>query len=584
MIDKKNSIEDILNEFKNRAKLSDFIGQFVALTQRGNSFVGKCPFHNEKTASFSVSDDKALFYCFGCKVGGNVINFISKYKNFSFPESLKYLSNYLGIDFSYDDKQKDVYLRLYEILRVCNEFFQYCLKKNQVAYDYIFNRISNYELLKKFNVGYCPGDKDLIDFLNNKGFSLEEIEESGLLIKNKKNDFFGRFRNRIIFPIYSFGNKIVGFGGRCIRGSKVKYINSQENPIFKKSEILFGLCQNIENIRKSREIFLVEGYLDVISLFKNNIKSAVSPLGTTLSKSQISKMWSLSDTPYICFDGDEAGTNSAKKISIKVLEYLNPGKSIKFLNLPMGYDPDSFVMENGEKEFYSLKKKSKDLSEIIWEIILDSIEDHTPEFFAFMDEKIKFFSSKIRDKKVSSEYYKFLKSKKEKFIWEKNRISFKKKEKKLKQYGEKNLNEKMLIGFLLFDEGFLNEFQEEISLIELSDPKLENEKKQILEDFSTSNYGRRNEYLDFFKKENHNLYQEIVKLRTTHLKSLDLNERKTLFKHTIMNLRLPKLIQERENLKKEILNCGDNLKLNKLIKEFDETSSEIKSIRNKELE
>ena len=189
----------------------------------------------------------------------------------------------------------------------------------------------------------------MIDFLQEKGFDLDEIKKTDLLIKNNENKFFGRFRNRLIFPIFNFSEKVVGFGGRDINNnSKIKYINSQESEIFKKSEILFGLKQNNESIRQNKTIILVEGYMDVISMAENDVKFAVASLGTTLSKTQILKMWNYSNVPYVCFDGDEAGRESSKRIAVKILEFLVPGKSFKFIKLPENYDPDSFF-KNGIK-------------------------------------------------------------------------------------------------------------------------------------------------------------------------------------------------------------------------------------------
>ena len=238
---------------------------------------------------------------------------------------------------------------------------------------------------------------------------MDEIKKTDLLIKNNENKFFGRFRNRLIFPIFNFSEKIVGFGGREIGNrSKIKYINSQESEIFKKSEILFGLKQNNETIRKNKIIILVEGYMDVISMAENDVKLAVASLGTTLSKNQILKMWNYSNVPFVCFDGDEAGRKSSKIIATKILEFLVPGKSFKFIRLPEGYDPDSFFKKWKKQNFEELINKSYDLSDLIWQIILESVEKPTPEFLALLDEKIKYYSSKISNKIVSAEYYRFL--------------------------------------------------------------------------------------------------------------------------------------------------------------------------------
>ena len=207
--------------------------------------------------------------------------------------------------------------------------FKKSLENNQDALRYVKSRISKIDIISKFEIGFCPGDKELINFLQEKGFNLDEIKKTDLLIKNNENKFFGRFRNRLIFPIFNFSEKIVGFGGREIGNrSKIKYINSQESEIFKKSEILFGLKQNNETIRKNKIIILVEGYMDVISMAENDVKLAVASLGTTLSKNQILKMWNYSNVPFVCFDGDEAGRKSSKIIATKNFRVFSTWKII----------------------------------------------------------------------------------------------------------------------------------------------------------------------------------------------------------------------------------------------------------------
>ena len=423
MKQKRYSVDQILEEFNSRSKLSDLISKYVNLTPRGNQFVGKCPFHNEKTPSFNVNDDKGLFHCFGCKVGGNVITFLQKNNNLSFIESIKYLSTYLGIEFNINEsRQTDKTIRLLNILEKANSFFIKNLVTNNFAKKYLVQRQISLDAQKFFQVGYCPNDNALIDFFKKNDVSIDELVDADLLIK-KKNNFFGRFRDRITFPIFNIKDKVVGFGGRTITDSKIKYINSQESEIFKKSEILYGLTQNISEIRQSKQIIIVEGYLDVIAMYQKNIKIALSTMGTTLSSNQIFKLWNLSDTPYICFDGDKAGKSASENIALKILEFLTPGKSFKFINLPNSEDPDTFFKRRSLDQFEKIKEESKDLSDLIWDIILKSVDSYTPEFLAKIDESIKFYSNKIKNKSVSVEYFRYLREKKNKFFWGKNVIT-----------------------------------------------------------------------------------------------------------------------------------------------------------------
>ena len=583
MIRKNLSVDEILNEFNNKSRLSDLISKYVQLTPRGNSFIGKCPFHNEKTPSFNVSDEKGLFHCFGCKVGGNAITFLMKYKNLSFGEAINELSIFAGLNVNFqsssDFKKKNDLLSLFF---EANVFFKDSLKVNKGAYQYISSRIKNNDVISNFEIGYCPSDEELIKFLDEKGFGLEEIKKTDLLIRNSQNQYFGRFKNRLIFPIFNFSEKIVGFGGREINGnSKIKYINSQESEIFKKSEILFGLKQNQESIRKNKIIILVEGYMDVISLAENDINLAVASMGTSLSKTQILKMWNLSNIPYICFDGDEAGRNSSKIIATKILEFLVPGKSFKFIRLPENYDPDSFLKKWNKKDFQDLMNKSYDLSDLIWQIILESIGKTTPEFIALLDEKIRFYSSKISNKKVSDEYYRFLIKKKNDYLWN---IKFKKRFKKFtKEKIQEFINEKLIVIFMLFETKLVQKHLEEISEIKFQNSDLNKTKdfffrKIYLENLKVDSDLLKNLKNNFFSIE------EVDSLKKTHIANLNENEKAIFLQQILTNLKLPELQNEVNRLKELISNTNDNKKQTDLINKYNKILHEIKIIKNKELE
>ena len=584
MIRKNISVDEILNQFNNRTKLSSLISKYVQLSPRGNSFVGKCPFHNEKTPSFNVNDDKGLFYCFGCKVGGNAITFISKYKNLSFSESIKFLADLLGIEISYENKEelkkKNNKIFVYELI---NAFFKKSLEKNKNAFNYANLRIKNRQLISDFEIGFCPDDNELINFLKSEGLSIEEIQETDLLIKNRKNQFFGRFKDRLIFPIFNFSNKVVGFGGREINeNSRIKYINSQESEIFKKSELLFGFKQNSEIIRKEKKIILVEGYMDVISLAQSEIKFAVASLGTTLSKIQIQKMWSYSDTPFICFDGDDAGRNSSKNIALKCLEFLVPGKSFKFIKLPEGYDPDTFLEKYSKKKFFELMQRSYNLSDLVWQIILESIDKPTPENIALLDQKIRLLSSKISNKIVSDEYFKFFIKKKNDYLWNLNLK--KKKTLHTKEKVQELINEKLVLVFLIFEVELTRNFNEEVSEVIFGNKVLNSikddlfkrniiEKKKIDLDYLVNN-------TECSKK----ILAEIESLNKTHLKGLNIEEKRVLLRHILDNLKIPILKKEAALIKKKILEADDDEKQSAQINKYNEILKEIKIIQNKELE
>ena len=434
-----------------------------------------------------------------------------------------------------------------------------------------------------FQLGFCPDEKLLVNYLKSRGFELEQIKKADLLIKNKKNEYFGRFSHRITFPIYNITNDLVGFGGRAVKQSKIKYINSQENLVFKKSQILFGLNQNSDHIRSSKEIFLVEGYMDVIKLFSSDIKTAVSPLGTTLSEFQLKKMWSYCDIPFICFDGDSAGRNAADKVAVKILKFLIPAKSVKFIRFPENSDPDSFMENKDKEDFMKLKFESEDLSEVIWGIIENSIESDAPEFLAGIDSKIKQMLDNIEDSRVSKEYFKFLNLKKDNFIWNRNKHKSYTSRKPIAEKVVDNINEKIFILMILIDHNYFYEYQEEIFKIKLSDKNLESEKSRILESFSNENL-KTQESIEKYKDNNPRFYFEMNELRKIHLSGLDKDQRNLLFKQIMNNLRLPLLIEERKVIQKEIIGAKENVISETLLKRYNQISQEIKDIKNKDLE
>ena len=577
---KRISIEELLIQFNNRSKLSELISKYVKLTQRGNSFVGKCPFHDEKTPSFNVNDSKGLYHCFGCKEGGNVITFIQKFKNFSFPETIKYLSNYLGIEFAFQDPEKiDLNNKLYRISNLANDLFTKNLKTNNYALNYLKSRKIDIESINKFQIGFCPDEEKIINYFSDFGISLEDLKKTDLFINNEGKNFFGRFKGRITFPIFNYSNKIVAFGARSLGTSKIKYINSQESSIFKKSEILFGLTQNHEVIKKNKELILVEGYMDVITMYQNNLRCALSSMGTTLSSNQIYKLWNLVDVPFICFDGDKAGQESSKKIALKILEFLSPGKSFKFIVLPSEYDPDSFFNKNDFEKFKSLKDTSTSLADFLWKIIIESFNDFSPEFIAKIDETIRFYSNKIKNKSVSSEYFRFLMNKKSKFLWNKN--SLKNQESKIHfQKVQGHINEKLLVVYAFFEiEIFLSMIQD-IVKVKLDNKNLDTIKNDILKVISSENQSKEN----IVEKLKNNYFSIIGKLDTlyqTHLRVLNKSEKIKLLSQILNNLKLPNLLKEKEKLKKTITDTTDKDEISRMIGEYNLLINEINEIKKK---
>ena len=580
----KNSAEDILQQFKNKINLSDYLSNFISLEKRGNSFVGKCPFHNEKTPSFSVSDEKGLFYCFGCGVGGNVFTFLKKYKNISFQEALKTIADYLGIELkTVSGKEIGKITNLYNLLANINQVFKSNLENNSFARSYLKKRGIDQSSIKKFGIGLC--NQDLDNFKKNlslKGFSENDLKEVGLIIESKKDkQHFLRFQNRITFPIYNMLGNIVGFGGRTIVNSKIKYINSPESIIFKKSDHIYGLWQNKESIKNKKNLFLVEGYLDVISLNSKKVDNSVATLGTSLSQTQIDKIWSYTNNPIMCYDSDSAGLRAMNQLSLKILKFLKPGKTMKFMNLPDGNDPDSFIQKNNKEEFYNYSNQSLNLSDLIWSNILDEPDNITPEYSALIESRIKKITSSINNSNLCQEYYKYLISKRNDYFWNKRKIISKKSLKKSDNQESfekfKNINEYIVLSFLIFEKELSIEFIEQIDGIIFTNRILNKNKS----DFVSFYFSKSKDMGEIREKLNESELKKFSYIKNTHFKHLDYENKKLFLRDIISNLRLPMLLNEREELKKEILLSKESKNSKEYIMKYENLSREINKIKSK---
>jgi len=585
----KNSVSDILNQFHNKIKLSEYLNKYLDLIPRGNSFVARCPFHKEKTPSFSINDEKGLFYCFGCGTGGNILNFISKYKNCTFRESLQEITNIAGINLKNTSSSisSNTLNKKFKLLDLFNQFFHNNILKNQKVLEYLKTREIDKSLVQKFSIGYCPNNIDnFLKFLEENGFTKSEILELGIIIqsKNSENTFFGRFNDRIIFPIYNFSNKINGFGGRTVSNSKIKYINSPESLLFKKSENLYGFKQNFSEIKDQKKLIVVEGYLDVVSLNSKKIGFSVASLGTSLSETQIKKTWNFVDTPYICFDGDLAGEKAMKSIALKSLKFLKPGKSLKFIHLPNKMDPDSYIREFKNEGFTSLINNAQELSEFIW-LILNNEKNSTPEYIALVNQRIFEATNVIEDKTIRNEYVKYLQNKKNEFFWKSRSINKNKNNTILKSdlTQKSYINEMIMLSLLFFEPKIIENFVEEIVNVKFVDPHLEQKKLSLIKILSLENNDSKVlNYKTSFKENDEEFFQLIKKIQVDHFKNLNIAKKKKLLQDIILNLRLPNLLKEREKIKSEIV-FNKDLDNSNLFLKHEKLTNEINKIKKREI-
>ena len=376
--------ENIKEEIKNRLKLSDIVSKKISLKKKGeNRFLALCPFHNEKTPSFNVQDDKGFFHCFGCGKHGDIFNFVMEIDNLDFKEAIKYLSEQAGISITNSTYKKNV--KLLKILEEANLFFINTLHSDEgaAARKYLIKRKINDDLCKEFLIGYAPqrnSKTGLIDHLIKKGISYDEIIKSGL---GKKKDGLvnGYFYGRLIIPIISKAGNVVGFGGRLLGEGNPKYLNSPENEVFSKRNTVFGL-HNINKKKMDKDmVILCEGYMDVISLKRNGF-SALACLGTSATDYQIEQIINLYDKVFVVFDGDEAGKNATLRVFDKILTLLKLGKIFKFVFLPKNLDPEEFIDQEGVLSFEKKLEQAYSVTDIIWLMGMKIKKDEQPETIA----------------------------------------------------------------------------------------------------------------------------------------------------------------------------------------------------------
>lgn len=344
--------DNVLDEIRDRADIVDLIGEYMDLKRSGSNYMGLCPFHSEKTPSFSVSPSKSIFKCFGCGVGGDVITFVMKRENLSFPEAVEFLADKYNVRLEvYKDENKEAREkrnRLYEINREAGLHFLKNYQASQKAQLYLKNRMLSDKTIRSYGIGYSKDSwTDLYDHLTKMGYREEELLELNLISKSKNGNYIDRFRDRVMFPIINRNNRIIGFGARAFGDAKPKYLNSRETPIFHKGSNVFNI--NIISRESTRErIILVEGYMDVISLYNSGINYSVASLGTSLTIDQANIIKRMAKDIYICYDSDNAGINATSR-AIDI--FLQASVKPKIIELEGGLDPDDFIKKYGLEAF-----------------------------------------------------------------------------------------------------------------------------------------------------------------------------------------------------------------------------------------
>ena len=356
--------DDIIEEVRMKNDIVDVVSQYVKLNRRGNTYFGLCPFHNEKTPSFSVTPSKQMYYCFGCGAGGNVYNFVMEYENYTFGEALQHLADRAGvqlpkIEYSREAKEKaEKRATLLEINKLAASYFYYQLRRENgsQAYAYLINRGVSEDTIKKFGLGYSDKySDDLYKFLKSKNYSDDLLRESGLFNVDERHGMYDKFWNRVIFPIMDVNNRVIGFGGRVMGDGKPKYLNSPETKIFDKSRNLYGL--NIARTTRKNYLILCEGYMDVISMHQAGFTNAVASLGTALTSGHASLLKRYTQEVLLLYDSDDAGVRAALR-AIPILR--EAGITSRVVSLKPHKDPDEFIKALGGEEFEKRLERAMD--------------------------------------------------------------------------------------------------------------------------------------------------------------------------------------------------------------------------------
>ncbi|MGI2326556.1 DNA primase [Planococcus sp. YIM B11945] len=353
--------EEVVEKIRSSTDIVDVVGEYVQLTKRGRNWFGLCPFHGESTPSFSVTADKQIFHCFGCGAGGNVITFLMDIENLSFQEALSKLGGRAGVDVEVSapaesaaapSKSDQQLIAMHEFAADMYHHILLNTEEGQAALDYLENRGFSREMIEKNRIGWSlPEWNYIASALQRKGYSEEELETSGLAIpREQSNGYFDRFRGRIMFPITNENGKVIAFSGRIMENTKqeAKYMNSPESPIFQKSQVLYNVHQARNAIRKNRKIVLFEGFMDVIAAGKAGVDNALATMGTALTSQHIRLMKRFAQEVVVCFDGDDAGWEAAKKAAIALNE---ENFKVEIAVLPGKMDPDDYVREHGAEAF-----------------------------------------------------------------------------------------------------------------------------------------------------------------------------------------------------------------------------------------
>ena len=395
--------KEYLDEIKLRLKVSQIVGKTVKLKKRGKEFVGLSPFTNEKTPSFTVSDEKGFYHCFSSGEHGNIFDFLMKTRSLKFGEAVRQLASDAGMQpfrFTTFDVEKEKRYQIYRnILKDYAEYHHKIIfRQVSSPKDYLNNRGISDEIISEFQIGFVPGNSNYFLELSKK-YNEKEILDTGLFYRSEKsNKIVNRFYSRIIFPIKNILGDVIAFGGRIVKDNKIaKYINSPETEFYKKGKHVFNLDKAKSSTNNNQEVIVVEGYMDVISIYSSGIKNVVSNSGIALTENQINLIWKFFSKPIICLDGDTSGQKAALRIAENLFQFIQENNKIYFVSLANGLDPDDYIKEKGKNNFEKLITNNLSIEEFIWNIHLKNLDRSDPFAITKFEKKFKFLCQSIKD-------------------------------------------------------------------------------------------------------------------------------------------------------------------------------------------
>ena len=502
-------LQKFCDELRARISIVDVISSKVKLVRKGREYQACCPFHNEKTPSFTVNEAKGFYHCFGCGAHGDIIKFEMEANNLPFIEAVEKLAAKAGMQLpklTHERKEEaEKKASLYDIMEMAVKFYEknLRLREGQKALEYLYHRGFNDEIITKFRLGYAPANNGLLALLRSRGVSEADMSDLGLVSlaeKNTSKRTFDFFRDRVIIPIFDKRGRPIAVGGRIMGDGQPKYLNSPETPIFNKRRVLYNMNNARDKAYAARNLIVCEGYMDVIALDKYGFGYAVAPLGTALTENQIEEAWKVCEEPVLCFDGDNAGIRAAVRSVDRGLPILKPGYSLRYAFLPDKMDPDEFLKAKGSDEFLKILSETMPLKDLLWRKNIEGRAVDTPEQKALIEKNIREEVAKIQNETIRGYYVQEMQDK----IYhelgrgsrtpKKNNNFNKKQDVRVLPKPKTNINDnvgRFIVSGLLFYPPLIGEYEERLSALEIRNADMRRLLDCMIEAY------RENEQLDF---------------------------------------------------------------------------------------